>query len=184
MDDVRVVNKEDLGSAHTRAREVHGEVLTGPERRRRWALVGKTRYSDRATRADARGFGRERSGGTAPAAQRVPDQPHRERRQPIRRPLPDHLPREEIVHDPGSVCPGCGGTRFSKLGEDVTEVLEKIPARLKVYNICLCESHRFKIADTRSQSCGASRIARQQCKYVWAFFPAAAPISSLFSCAM
>ena len=69
---------------------------------------------------------------TAPAAQRVPDQPRRERRQPVRRPLPDHLPREEIVHDPGSVCPGCGGTRFSKLGEDVTEVLEKIPARLKV----------------------------------------------------
>ena len=36
------------------------------------------------------------------------------------------------MHDPGSVCPGCGGTRFSQLGEDVTEVLEKIPARLKV----------------------------------------------------
>ena len=69
---------------------------------------------------------------TAPAAPRAPDQPRRERRQPVRRPLPDHLPREEIVHDPGSVCPGCGGTRFSKLGEDVTEVLEKIPARLRV----------------------------------------------------
>ena len=69
---------------------------------------------------------------TAPAAQRIPDQPRRERRQPMRRPLPDHLPREEIVHDPGSVCPGCGGTRFNKLGEDVTEILEKIPARLKV----------------------------------------------------
>ena len=36
------------------------------------------------------------------------------------------------MHHPGSVCPGCGGTRFSQLGEDVTEVLEKIPARLKV----------------------------------------------------
>lgn len=36
------------------------------------------------------------------------------------------------MHDPGSVCPGCGGARFAKLGEDVTEVLEKIPARLKV----------------------------------------------------
>ena len=36
------------------------------------------------------------------------------------------------MHDPASVCPGCGGTRFAKLGEDVTEVLEKIPARLKV----------------------------------------------------
>jgi len=56
----------------------------------------------------------------------------RERRQPVRRPLPDHLPREEIVHSPGDVCPGCGGTHFSKLGEDVTEVLEKIPARLRV----------------------------------------------------
>jgi transposase len=68
---------------------------------------------------------------TAPPARRAPDQ-RREPRQPVRRPLPDHLPREEIVHHPGSVCPGCGGTRFSKLGEDVTEVLEKIPARLKV----------------------------------------------------
>jgi len=69
---------------------------------------------------------------TASAAQREPDQPRRTRRQPVRRSLPDHLPREEIVHHPGSVCPDCGGTRFSKLGEDVTEVLEKIPARLKV----------------------------------------------------
>jgi transposase len=69
---------------------------------------------------------------TAPAATREPDQPRRERPQPARRPLPDHLPREEIVHHPGSVCPGCGGTHFSKLGEDVTEVLEKAPARLKV----------------------------------------------------
>jgi transposase len=69
---------------------------------------------------------------TAPAAQREADHRRRERRQPVRRPLPDHLPREEIVHHPGSVCPACGGTHFSKLGEDVTEVLEKIPARLKV----------------------------------------------------
>lgn len=69
---------------------------------------------------------------TAPAAKLTSGQPRRERRHPVRRPLPDHLPREEIMHDPGSVCPGCGGTRFAKLGEDVTEVLEKIPARLKV----------------------------------------------------
>ena len=72
-----------------------------------------------------------RAARTASAAS-APDQPSRERRQPVRRPLPDHLPREEIVHDPGPVCPGCGGTRFSKLGADVTEILEKIPARLKV----------------------------------------------------
>jgi len=58
--------------------------------------------------------------------------PKRERRQPVRRPLPDHLPREEIVHSPSDVCPRCGGMHFSALGQDVTEVLEKIPARLKV----------------------------------------------------
>jgi transposase len=69
---------------------------------------------------------------TAPAVEHERDRSPRERRQPLRRPLPEHLPREEIVHHPGSVCPGCGGTHFSKLGEDVTEVLEKIPARLKV----------------------------------------------------
>ena len=43
MDDAGLVDKEDLGSAHTRAREVRGEVLTGPERRRRWSLEEKLR---------------------------------------------------------------------------------------------------------------------------------------------
>jgi transposase len=43
MDDAGLIDKEDLGSAHTRAREVHGEVLTGPERRRRWGLEEKLR---------------------------------------------------------------------------------------------------------------------------------------------
>jgi transposase len=67
------------------------------------------------------------------AARRVKaDQPDRERRQPVRRPLPDHLPREEMIHTPEEICPACGGTHFSKLGEDTSEVLEKIPARLKV----------------------------------------------------
>src|SRR5271167_1288214 len=43
MDEAGLVDKEDLGSAHTRAREVRGEVLTGPERRRRWSLEEKLR---------------------------------------------------------------------------------------------------------------------------------------------
>jgi transposase len=70
-----------------------------------------------------------RQGASKSAARSTP---RPERRQPVRRPLPEHLPREDIVHAAGDVCPGCGGTHFSKLGEDVTEVLEKIPARLKV----------------------------------------------------
>src|SRR5271169_2760801 len=43
MDDAELVDQEDLGGTHTRAREVHGEVLTGPERRRRWSLEEKLR---------------------------------------------------------------------------------------------------------------------------------------------
>ena len=55
------------------------------------------------------------------------------RRSAIRKPLPPHLPRETIVHEPEIDC-GCGCDRsgLARLGEDVTEVLEKSPARLKV----------------------------------------------------
>ena len=66
------------------------------------------------------------------ATEAVTPSSERERRHPVRRPLPPHLPREEILHHPGDACPCCGGTSLSKLGEDVTEVLERIPAQLKV----------------------------------------------------
>jgi transposase len=51
--------------------------------------------------------------------------------QPARRPLPEHLPREEIVHDPPCACPACGG-ELRRLGEDVSEMLEYVPGRYKV----------------------------------------------------
>ena len=50
---------------------------------------------------------------------------------PVRRPLPDHLPRERVVLPSAQACPCCGG-RLRKLGEDVTETLERVPARWKV----------------------------------------------------
>ena len=49
-----------------------------------------------------------------------------------RRPLPEHLPRETHTHMPaGEACSACGGG-LSKLGEDVSEMLEYIPASFKV----------------------------------------------------
>jgi transposase len=54
-----------------------------------------------------------------------------ERRQPARRPLPEHLPRERVVYPSPSTCPCCGGV-LHKLGEDVTETLELIPRQWKV----------------------------------------------------
>ena len=51
---------------------------------------------------------------------------------PTRRPLPDHLPRETRKHEPAEkVCPDCGG-QLRALGEDVSEMLEYVPARFKV----------------------------------------------------
>lgn len=53
-------------------------------------------------------------------------------RKPARRPLPEHLPREVDIHEPlEEACPACGGG-LSKLGEDVSEMLEYVPARFKV----------------------------------------------------
>lgn len=51
--------------------------------------------------------------------------------QPVRRPLPEHLPREQVVHEPACNCPQCG-TAMRKIGEDVSEVLDYVPARFRV----------------------------------------------------
>ncbi|MCC4300301.1 IS66 family transposase [Aurantimonas coralicida] len=54
------------------------------------------------------------------------------RSKPSRRPLPDHLPRYEVRHEAPCTCAECGGTRFLKDGEDVTEILDYVPASFRV----------------------------------------------------
>lgn len=49
------------------------------------------------------------------------------RRKPARRPLPEHLLRKRIVYPVATSCACCGG-ELRKLGEDVTETLERVPA--------------------------------------------------------
>src|SRR5262249_43121286 len=51
---------------------------------------------------------------------------------PARRPLPADLPREtETIQPKENACPECGSS-LARLGEDVSEVLEFVPARFKV----------------------------------------------------
>jgi len=69
-------------------------------------------------------------GAEAPAA----PIPETEKRQPMRRPLPPGLPRNETVLSPGDACQACGGT-LRQLGEDVTEELEYVPGRFVVNRI-------------------------------------------------
>lgn len=53
---------------------------------------------------------------------------------PVRKPLPARLPRETVSHPPvpeNAPCPSCGG-KLRYLGEDVSEILERIPEQFKV----------------------------------------------------
>jgi transposase len=55
-----------------------------------------------------------------------------ERKQPARRPLSAHLPRQtRTILPKETVCPDCGG-ELKALGEDVSEMLEYIPAHFHV----------------------------------------------------
>jgi transposase len=54
---------------------------------------------------------------------------------PRRKPLPDHLPREEVTVGVASKsCPCCGGPLHS-IGESVSEMLDWVPAQLRVLRI-------------------------------------------------
>lgn len=59
---------------------------------------------------------------------------------PVRRPLPDHLPRTVVRHEPPGLtrtpdgacsCPRCGG-RLHVIGEDKAEVLDYVPGHFRV----------------------------------------------------
>jgi transposase len=57
--------------------------------------------------------------------------PQRKARGP-KKPLPSHLPREIVRHEPPTACPACGSQKLSVIGEDSREVLEYVPAHFKV----------------------------------------------------
>jgi transposase len=71
--------------------------------------------------------------GAAPAPHTKPRKPRRTQRQ-----LPEHLPRETVVHHPKGftpdapcACSECGG-KLRPIGQDVAEQLEYVPGRFKV----------------------------------------------------
>src|SRR4030088_224693 len=54
------------------------------------------------------------------------------RKRPSHQPFPEHLPRERVIVPGPVACSCCGGSRLSRLGEDITETLEVIPKSWKV----------------------------------------------------
>jgi transposase len=55
-----------------------------------------------------------------------------QRKRPVRKPFPAHLPRERVVVLAPESCPCCGSRKLTKLGEDITETLEVVPRQWKV----------------------------------------------------
>ena len=68
----------------------------------------------------------EAAGPTGEDTSRRPRQPA------VRKPLPDHLPREIVVLEPKLTCRCNDLSCRTKIREEVTEVLEKVPSQLKV----------------------------------------------------
>ena len=67
--------------------------------------------------------------GARPASSTAPK---REKLQPVRKSLPDHLPRELVEHAAECTCPACGSTRLTRIGTDERELLEYVPSHFKV----------------------------------------------------
>ena len=68
----------------------------------------------------------------AEAEREMPEADRAPRKKSVRRPLPDHLPRDEKIYAPDAeACPACGGG-LRPLGEDVAEQLEYVPASFRV----------------------------------------------------
>ena len=55
-----------------------------------------------------------------------------ERRKPVRKTFPEHLPRERVVVEAPTACSCCGSSHIVKMGEDITEALEVFPRQWKV----------------------------------------------------
>ena len=90
------------------------------------------RSSERLTReADQLELGLEEAEAEVAARAAPPVARARDTAKPFRQPLPDHLPREDVVHEGPCVCPDCGGA-MRRMGEDVTEQLDYVPASFRV----------------------------------------------------
>jgi transposase len=68
----------------------------------------------------------------AKASGRTTFVPAHTRKKPVKKPFPEHLPRERVIEPGPTACACCGSTKLAKLGEDITETLEVIPRQWKV----------------------------------------------------
>ena len=152
-DDVATLQALLLAERATAAKLAgHNEQLRAIIKELRRALFG--RRSEKATDPDQLQLALEdleqalAEGEAAAETSDAPRQAARSRKRRVNRgALPRHLPRDEVVIEPESTtCPGCQGA-MHRIGEDVAERLDVVPAQFKVivtrrprYGCRACES--------------------------------------------
>ena len=92
---------------------------------------------------------------------------------PVRKPLPEHLPRDIREHLPQACCcPDCGGA-WQRIGEDVSEVLDYVPASVAASAIAW-HRHRHPAVPWRAvmpvQGCSAISWSPN----IWIIYPCTA----------
>src|SRR5437763_10431855 len=136
--------EKDLALA-ARDAELHAKTLLIEKLRAELAVLRRARFGRSSERLDhaidqlelaigdleeSEAEGEARAAAVGRVGSPTPRRP--DRRPSGRKPLPGHLPRETVVHEPPCSCPSCGGTVLSRIGEDEREVLEYVPSYFKV----------------------------------------------------
>lgn len=137
---------DDANMLQQMLREVVPELQA--ENEKLWQLIQRLlrhRYGPRSEKLDLDQLQlvleeTEQSAAEADAAKEAAEPPERRRRIEVanrnRGALPAHLPRYEVVIDVESKqCPCCGGA-LHLIGEDRTEMLDLVPAQLRVKVLC------------------------------------------------
>ena len=82
------------------------------------------------------------------------------KRRPKRKKLPENLARTQVIIPAPATCPDCGGDDFRKIADDISEVLEYVPASFNVIQYirprCAC-THCEKIVQGYAHSKGIDK---------------------------
>ena len=137
-DRLRAIIAEQAAELAAKEAELHGRDLLVEKLKAQLAVLRRARFgasSEKLERSIAQlelALEEIEASEAASAEAAEPTEPPTRRLRPVRTPLPDHLPREDHEHAAPCVCPACGGTRLRRIGEDVTEVLDYVPASFRV----------------------------------------------------
>jgi transposase len=136
MESIMLIDLDNLPSDPTLVRDMAAVVESrGGEIERLQFIIKKlqrAQFGRRSERLDPNQLALALEDLDADIARLRANHPVTTERPSHRKPLPDHLPREDVVLDvDGMACACCGGVLHA-IGESVSEVLDWIPAQLRV----------------------------------------------------